>query len=72
MEIRYNSIKDIKNTAQSNKVLDNDFFDLDLEIKEQKDIPPTQKHVSEGAACSSTCASCQYTCGNCASYQRIC
>lgn len=48
---------------------DDDLFDIDLK---QQALPPTRQQVTEGAACSATCASCQYTCGNCKSYQRVC
>lgn len=46
-------------------------FDLDIEIHSSPTYP-TNQNVSEGNACSGTCASCAYTCGNCKSQQRVC
>jgi len=48
-----------------------DLFDIDLDIK-MTTKEASRQQVSQGRACSATCASCQYTCGNCASHQRVC
>lgn len=51
----------------------NSFYDLDLDIKVTVEASngPIQ-HVTQGGACSATCASCAVTCGNCQSIGRVC